>query len=405
MRNISGGGFTSSSLEDSSLASDVQNLQDSVSKRRRHAVYFHRPPVWRYSSLHDGTSSPDMSEDLDGSGRASNEDFWMGSLPMTSPQKANVSPYVVLPDSDSGHETPLLENQDFPGEWALSDCRHFSERMPDPHHQQKPIFCTRLQSYKDIRLGVGEQWAIQEGSLVIGLGREHTLLGNHERQMDEFEVSSGDVYIVCSLYADLWALCAKVSSNPSPEDDDHMRVAFLPLCAVTLAPNYSAFIQRNIRCTEYFGSQEEDCPGNGLPVVPPRRSHSLTASKQIFCGLGLQISLPLPAQKAIQTLALKPAEEEFVPLDSTLEPILSPLADKRRSLLRWKSPGSKTRDSPRQEPRGKQSRSLNPSLASVYSKVRSKSDGWRRLRRFKSSSSGGSQETRRLWRRSDRFTL
>lgn len=76
---------------------------------------------------------------------------------------------------------------------------------------------------------MGEQWAIEEGSLVIGVGSEYTLLQSYERRTDEFEVSGGDVYVVCSMYADLWALCAKVSSNPSPEGNNATRLAFLPL--------------------------------------------------------------------------------------------------------------------------------------------------------------------------------
>lgn len=109
MDNVSGDHFTSDSFEDSSLASDVHGLQDSVSKRRRHAMYFHRPPVWRYSSFQDGTSSsPDMSEDLNGSDKGSDEDLWMGSLPLTTPRKSNVAPYVVLPESESENEAPLL---------------------------------------------------------------------------------------------------------------------------------------------------------------------------------------------------------------------------------------------------------------------------------------------------------
>lgn len=280
--------------------------------------------------------------------------------------------------------------------------------MPDPYYQRKPIFCTRLQSYKDIRLGAGEQWGIQEGSLVIGLGQEHTLLDGHERRIDEFGVSNGDVYIVCSMHADLWALCAKVSFNPFPEGDDHMRLAFLPLCAVTLAPNYGAFLQRCTRCALFSGLHEGKYPGNGLPVMPPRRSHSLTASKQIFRGLDRQMSLPLAARNVFQALTLKHTEDEFVPLDSTLEPIFSSLTSKRRSLLPWRGSSkssSKPRENGRQQSKHKDEHSLNPSLAFVRNKVRSKSDGWRRSRRSQSSSSGGSLRSRGLWRKSDRFSV
>ncbi|KAL4787372.1 hypothetical protein BJX76DRAFT_354317 [Aspergillus varians] len=400
MRSPSSSGITSSSLDDSSLASDMQGLQDSVSKRRRHAMYFHRPPVWRYSSFQDGSLSPDMSEDLDNSDRVSEEDF---------PQKANTAPYVLLDDSDSDHETPLLQkDRASHGEPTLPDCRHSIETIPDPFHQKKPVFCTRLQSYRDIRLGLGEQWAIQEGSLVIGLGPEYTLLTSYERKMDEFKVSGGDFYVVCSLYADLWALCAKVSSNPSPEGNDPMRAAFLPLCGITLAPNYSAFVQRSIRCLRYSGSHEGRYPGNGLPVMPPRRSHSLTASKQIFRGFDCRISLPLAVQDVFQRLVLKHTDDDFVPLDSTLEPIFSPLTSKRQRLLRKMGPGRsllRSRDSDKQQTRPIYDvYDLNPLLPSVSGKIGSKSDGWRWLRRWQRASSGGSQKLKWLSRKSDLIT-
>ncbi|KAL4940675.1 hypothetical protein BDV06DRAFT_213317 [Aspergillus oleicola] len=400
MRSLSGSGITCSSVDDS-LAPGAQRLQDSVSKRRRHAIYFHRPPVWRYSSFQDGSSSPEMSEDLNGSDRVPEEDLWIGSLKMVNHDEFSLAPYVALNNSDSDHETPLLEDRASDGELAPLTCRpSFADTIPDPFHQKKPIFCTRLHSYKDIRLGLGEQWAVQEGSLVIGIGQEYTLLDGHGRNMDEFEVSSGDVFVVCSLYADLWALCAKVSFNPSPEGDDSLRVAFLPLCAITLVPNYSAFMQRSTTCTQYYGSHEK-YPGNGLPVMPPRRSHSLTASKQVFQGLDNPISLPSAAHEAFRTLALKYIDEDFVPLDSTLKPIFSPLT-RRRHLLRKVGSSihlSKSSGSDRQQTRRKYGQSPNTSLASICRKASSKTDGWRRLRRWQSSSSGSSQKLKWLSRK------
>ena len=90
-------------FDNSSLASD-----DSVSKKRRHAMYFHRPPVWRYSSFQDGSLSPEMSEDLNNSDRDIDEDLWMGSLRLVDHQKTDAAPYVILEDSDSDKEIPLL---------------------------------------------------------------------------------------------------------------------------------------------------------------------------------------------------------------------------------------------------------------------------------------------------------
>lgn len=108
MRNLSSDGMTSSSVDDSYLAPETQGFQDSVSKRRRHAMYFHRPPVWRYSSFQDGSSSPDMSEDLNGSDRATEDNISINSLDLSNNQKGDTAPYVILDDSDSDHETPLL---------------------------------------------------------------------------------------------------------------------------------------------------------------------------------------------------------------------------------------------------------------------------------------------------------
>ncbi|KAL4869430.1 hypothetical protein BDV12DRAFT_185135 [Aspergillus spectabilis] len=400
MRNLSSGGITSP--DNSSLTSDVEDLQDSVSKKRRHAMYFYRPPVWRYSSVQDGSSSPEMSEDLDGSDGASEKEVSICSQHLQNPchELPDDAPYVPLNDSDSDHKTPLLEGA-FNGDLTLPETRHSIPAIPDTFYQTKPAFCTRLHSYIDIRLESGERWAIQQGSLVIGLGREYTLLESHERKMDEFEVAGGDVYVVCSLYADLWALCAKVSLNPLSERADSRRVAFLPLCAITLAPNYSAFVQRSTGFSQHDGQKY---PGNGLPVTPPQRSHSLTASKQVFQGRDSQTALPLTVQDVIQSLALKHTIEDFVPLDSTLEPIFSSLTSRRRRLLRRIKSSrslSRYRDSFWQQTPRDYDHDLNSSLASFYRKVGSKSDGWRQLRKQRSSSSGSSQKFRWLLKRSD----
>ncbi|KAL4913448.1 hypothetical protein BDW62DRAFT_220740 [Aspergillus aurantiobrunneus] len=396
MLNISVGNITSSSFD--SLSS---NVQDSVSKRRRHAMYFHRPPVWRYSSFQDGSSSPDMSEDLDDSDTAFEGGLSIVSLHRPNQQitDASAAPYMASYDSDSDHETPLLEKDPvsiFNDELTLFDRRHSTKTSPAPLHQEKPVFCTRLHSYKDIRLGLGEHWAIQEGSLVIGLDPEYTLLDTHERRVDEFNVSGGDIYVVCSLYADLWALCAKLSFSPSPEADNSRQIAFLPLCAITLAPNYSAFVQR---CIHHSCSHEAIYPMNGLPVMPPRRSHSLTASKQIFRGPDGHISLPLAVQDVFRSLALKHMDDDFVPLDSTFEPIFLPLTSRRRRLLRRIETArslSKYHNCDGQQKRRKYDHDLIPSFSSVYSKVGLRPDGWRRLRRWESCSSGNNQKLKRL---------
>ncbi|KAL2857170.1 hypothetical protein BJY01DRAFT_159351 [Aspergillus pseudoustus] len=380
--------------DDSSLAS-VDWLYDSVSKRRRHGMYFYRPPVWRYSSYQDGSSSPEMSEASNGSIEGSVKRLSCSSMHLADQQSlagavADVAPYTAL-DSDSDHETPLLhEDERSHGQPALHDCRQSSETPLEcaPFHQLKPAFCTRLHSCKDIRLGQNEQWGIQEGSLVIGIGPDYTSLCNHERRSDEFEVASGDIYVVCSLYADLWALCAKVSFHLPLVGDGLRRLAFLPLCSVTLATNYSAFVQRCIRCSR-DGLPGRKYPGNGLPVNPPRRSHSLTASKQIFESGSNQSSIPSSAQDLFRSLALRHTDDDFIPLDSTLEPILSPLTSRRRRLLRRIGADktlSKAHKSGRQLMRRKHSCNRSSPLIAACRKIGSKSS-LRRMRKDMQNSS------------------
>ncbi|KAJ0419308.1 hypothetical protein BJY00DRAFT_165698 [Aspergillus carlsbadensis] len=382
--------------DDSSLAS-VDWLQDSVSKRRRHGMYFYRPPVWRYSSNQDGGSSPDMSEALNCSAEGSVKSLSCSSILFADQQTlgeaaVDVAPYTTL-DSDSDYDTPLLlEGEPGPSQLALQDCCRPSETPsePVPFHQPKPAFCTRLHSCRDIRLNPKEQWVIQEGSLVIGIDPEYTSLSNHERRSDEFEVSSGDVYVVCSMYADLWALCVKVSFHLPPVNDGSIRLAFLPLCSVTLAPNYSTFVQRCNQCAR-DGLHERKYPGNGLPVNPPQRSNSLTASKQIFHGVHAQSLMPLIAQDVLQSLPLKHTSDDYVPLDSTLKPILSPLTSRRRRLLRKMGAdktGSKAHDNGKQTMKRRHLYGRNSPLISACRKIGSKSS----LRRMQKEWQGRSSE-------------
>ncbi|KAL3450113.1 hypothetical protein BJX65DRAFT_22605 [Aspergillus insuetus] len=367
--------------DDSSLAS-VDWLQDSVSKRRRHGMYFYRPPVWRYSSNQDGSSSPDMSEALNGSDEGSVRSLACSSVlfadqPTLGEAAVDIAPYAAL-DSDSDHETPLLhEDEPSPRQLALHNYQPALETPSesDPFHQPKPAFCTRLHSCRDIRLNPEEQWVIQEGSLVIGLDPEYTCLTSHERRSDEFEVSSGEVYVVCSMYADLWALCVEVSFHIPPADDASRRLAFLPLCSITLAPNYSAFVKRCNQCTRN-GLYEQKYPRNGLSVNPPQRSHSLTASKQIFHGVHAQSLLPLIAQGVLQSLSLKHTSDDYVPLDSTLKLILSPLTSRRRRLLRRigaDNSGSKAHDNGRQLIKRRHVYRRDSPLISACRKIGSKS--------------------------------
>ena len=202
----------------------------------------------------------------------------------------------------------------------------------EPFRQAKVGLCTRLRSYRDIRLGVGEKWAIQEGSLVVCIGPPYTSFHpQREHLLDEFEHVPGDLYIVCSLYADMWALCIKMSFDSRTESgieqslDRCSAVGFIPLCAVTLAVNYSSFLRR---CAgPVVGSLKYT--GNGLPTIPPGRSHSINASKQIFQGNGLDVGLGASVYDACNALSIEGIDVDFVPLDSSLEQLFCNLGARR----------------------------------------------------------------------------
>lgn len=209
-----------------------------------------------------------------------------------------------------------------------------SRSLHSPLRQTKVGLCTRLHSYRDVRLEVGEKWAIQEGSLVICVDPSYTQFIRQEKLPDEFDITTGDFYIVCSLYADLWALCLKISFDRLADDgiDEALancstHLGFLPLCAVTLAANFSSFIRR---CQSANGASKY--PSNGLPVMPPERSHSLNASKQFFQGDRLHIGLPSIVYETYNTLSLEAIDMDFIPLDSTLQQLFSSIGARRDSV-------------------------------------------------------------------------
>ncbi|PLB54526.1 hypothetical protein P170DRAFT_469987 [Aspergillus steynii IBT 23096] len=354
-------------------SSSIISSRDSVAGRRRHAIYFHRPPVWRSSTdptsglaASDGCMCRLSSQEIcnlcesrlsyDTIGRQS------GSFSSTIDKEHRLCQEVEAANADllasfdsstseSDQGIPLLgdwKNYE-PGRWSdllLSEMearpswlRNPKARLPNipplqiSHRQVKPGLCTRLKSYRDIRLGLDERWAIQEGSLVICIDPLYTLIDQETPRPDEFQIVNGDVYIICRLYADLWALCVKASFKSLPENYGDSATAatpsltfgFIPLCAVTLAANFSAFVGRSDRCSDY-PSSEPRYPGNGLPVLPPMRSHSLIDSKQVFQSDKPQFPLPIVALTTLKSSALED-DTDFIPLDSTLEQILSKLMD------------------------------------------------------------------------------
>lgn len=160
-----------------------------------------------------------------------------------------------------------------------------------------------------------------------------------EHLLDEFELVPGDLYVVCNLYADMWALCIKISFDSRTESETEQSsdrcsaVGFIPLCAVTLAVNYSSFLRR---CVSPIDGPLK-YTGNGLPTIPPGRSHSINSSKQIFQGNGLDVGLPASVYDACNTLSIEGIIVDFIPLDSSLEQLFSDLGARRDRVHRIKN--------------------------------------------------------------------
>lgn len=378
-------------------ASSLGQSQESITKNRRHGMYFHRPPVWRLRPCPRNNpqapakarsipcmrwkgSSCDASDCSDEPGltqklclpcpkcsrhaklytdciRYEESDPWARDMSCETTAAAigaqvdaeysiygSNSEDPLLTDSldSSSHLTLSKENSKYsymkerstaseasmkPPYWQSVMKENLSD-IPRPcFRQTKPGLCTRLQLCKDVRLEIGERWAIQEGSLVVCVDPSYTLLDRREGFLDEFELAGGDLYIVCHLYADLWALCIKVSfdsrtGGDSPMAGDSMILGFLPLCAVTLAENFGAFIQRCFKYMSYPPSERKH-PGSGLAVIPPERSHSVNASKQIFQEDRTRFQLPMTLPGACSNLPLEDTQMDFVPLDSTLQQLFS----------------------------------------------------------------------------------
>lgn len=406
--------------DDFSIESESERSQDSVTKRRRHGVYFHRPPVWcpgpcphnnqptamRGCSIScmvlkgGACDDPDCAERanqqkwllcpsctrdvrkytdrhiprdlLEGSMGEEESNPWAKDLfcEMTAATlDAQVDAETGVCDSTSddplivgslnSHLTASKQNSKYQRmkvqsalatEPVMDSFEYHSSAENVPitpclhyYRQIKPGLCTRLQLYKDVRLGVGEKWAIQEGSLVVCIGPSYIHLDRKEGFSDEFELTTGDFYIVCRLYADLWALCAKVSfdsiAGSYPHDaapSGSPTLGFLPLCAVTLAANFGGFVKRCFRYKS-FHPKEVRHPGNGLPVIPPERSHSVNASKQIFQGDKPRLELPSLSHGGCNSLSLEGIDMDYIPLDSTLHQLFSKFERRRERVHQLRS--------------------------------------------------------------------
>ncbi|RAH51337.1 uncharacterized protein BO95DRAFT_509870 [Aspergillus brunneoviolaceus CBS 621.78] len=189
--------------------------------------------------------------------------------------------------------------------------------------------CARLQSCRDMRLGLDEIWSIQEGSLVLCINPSFTISDHVQPRWDELELVAGEILVVCRLYADLWALCASASFPSAAKSNETanaqpMSLAFVPLCAVTLVANFCAF---NRRCIEHDlrDPSAPRFPGNGLPVMPPPRSCSLIDGMQLAQSDRLHNRLPEVVSDTLNKVLPECVEADYVPLDLHVGALLSNL--------------------------------------------------------------------------------
>lgn len=179
-----------------------------------------------------------------------------------------------------------------------------------------------LKSYRDVRTTKHEHLAIEEGSLVISIAPYFTDLSQQLTRSDEFELRVGEVYVVSRMYADMWALCVRLRNSEGVADvkvedlKDSPNIKFIPLCAVTLASNFSAFHRRcatyrdNPPYTRFF-------PAGGSLITPPRRKESWLESRKYFTECTHQVSFSLPPTVYTLCHAPKkmPAGLAYEPLD------------------------------------------------------------------------------------------
>ncbi|KAJ5579921.1 uncharacterized protein N7459_005906 [Penicillium hispanicum] len=397
-------GFLPSAMSSGDLSDATSSSHpytpDSIAKRRRHGEYFHRPPVWFPRSCSHATSMTSQPEDhqptlgpnpndqpcvICPSCRAGLSLFALRQSPLLSPSsvagKENVAcasgwePHVLSDvastHAGSGEETAVDRDTSLlsppekdrprpstPSKQNTVDIvspvtpEHVKNtplagcQIPDVFSQPKATLCSRLEYYRDIRCAPGQRWSMQEGSLVIGIDPTlvHTAPDNH--LPDKHELRQGKLYVICRMYADMWALCVEVSVDiPSPLNlpvpSLGVNFGFLPLCAVTLAANLGPFMTR---CHEYHVSPRTESlfPGNGQCVMAPERAESLHASLQIFrLGRRSVFNLDVPPmvrQAYTNFMLLDRPEADYVPLDSTLEKLFNgiKMGAKDSSIL-WKT--------------------------------------------------------------------
>ncbi|RAO67017.1 uncharacterized protein BHQ10_003029 [Talaromyces amestolkiae] len=188
--------------------------------------------------------------------------------------------------------------------------------------QERAQGTVHLKYYRDVRTIKHEHLAIEEGSLVMSIAPYFTNLSQQLTRSDEFELRIGEVYVVSHMYADMWALCVRLRNSEGVADvkiddlKDSPNIKFIPLCAVTLASNFSAFYRR---CASYRDNPPYTrfFPAGGSLITPPRRKESLLVSRKYFTECTHQISFSLPP--IVYTLCHAPRKMQaglaYEPLD------------------------------------------------------------------------------------------
>ncbi|CEJ55455.1 hypothetical protein PMG11_01713 [Penicillium brasilianum] len=157
--------------------------------------------------------------------------------------------------------------------------------------RNKPVDCDYLKSCQDIRAEPDDDyarwgWSIQEGSLVIGINPAYVVPTEGVQPSDQLELKEGALYVVQQIYGDMWALCLEISTTKPHgggipgAPNEVVGLGFVPLCAVTLAANYSTFLERRREYRRNSGTVLLT-PSNGARVMPPVRIQSLAVSREI----------------------------------------------------------------------------------------------------------------------------
>ncbi|KAF7718033.1 Uncharacterized protein PECH_002365 [Penicillium ucsense] len=212
--------------------------------------------------------------------------------PLSTPDAHGIHP--LFPETKKHPQTmpPVVADhsprgQPYPQTGAtLMTLGHFKTSL-----QQKFIYCDYVKSLRDIRAEPSSDiapngWLIEEESLVIGVDPSYVVPTGDDQPSDELDLQEGKLFVVEQIFSDMWALCTEISTSrpqkgrtPGPPNK-LAGFGFVPLCAVTLAANYGAFLER---CRKYQQHPGETIltPANGGRVLAPVRVQSVHVSREM----------------------------------------------------------------------------------------------------------------------------